>query len=142
MISPTGRSARRSRPTIAVIYFCGASMTAQSSRPFYGEYAWAFDLLIDRPVRKVCAAIVAWLIDRAVLPGTRLLDASCGTGRYAGELARRGYAVEGVDLSSELIETARQSARGHGHSVSFRVGDLLALPAARYDGILCRGTSF
>jgi SAM-dependent methyltransferase len=114
-------------------------MAAQSSRPFYGEYAWAFDLLIDRPVSKECAAITAWLIERGVLPGATLLDAGCGTGRYAGELARRGYAVEGVDRSSELIETAKQSVRGRGHSVSFRVGDILALPAARYDGILCRG---
>jgi SAM-dependent methyltransferase len=114
-------------------------MPAQTSRPFYGEYAWAVDLLIDRPVRKECAAITAWLIERGVLPGATLLDAGCGTGRYAGELARRGYAVEGVDRSSELIETARQALRGHSNSVSFRVGDLLALPVARYDGILCRG---
>jgi len=114
-------------------------MAAQSTRPFYSEYAWAFDLLIDRPVRKECAAITAWFIERGVLPGATLLDAGCGTGRYAGELARRGYAVEGVDQSSELIETARQSVGRHGNSVSFRVGDLLALPAASYDGILCRG---
>jgi SAM-dependent methyltransferase len=114
-------------------------MAEHSSRPFYGEYAWAFDLLIDRPVRKECAVIAAWLIERGILPGATLLDAGCGTGRYAGELARRGYAVEGVDRSSELIETARQSVRGHGDSVSFRVGDLLALPVARYDGSLCRG---
>ena len=114
-------------------------MAEQSSRPFYGDYAWAFDLLIDRPVGQECAAITAWFSERGVLPGATLLDAGCGTGRYAGELARRGYAVEGVDRSSELIETARQSVRGHGNSVSFRVGDLLALPVARYDGILCRG---
>jgi SAM-dependent methyltransferase len=114
-------------------------MTAQSSRPFYGEYAWAFDLLIDRPVRKECAAITAWLIERGIPPGATLLDAGCGTGRYAGELARRGYAIEGVDQSPELIETARQSIGRHGNSASFRVGDLLALPAAGYDGILCRG---
>src|SRR3954464_14079634 len=68
-----------------------------------------------------------------------LLDAGCGTGRYARELARRGYAVEGVDRSAELIEIAKQSACSDGNSVSFRVGDLLAVPAARYDGILCRG---
>ena len=114
-------------------------MAEQSSRPFYGEYAWAFDLLIDRPVGQECAAITAWFSERGVLPGATLLDAGCGTGRYAGELARRGYAVEAVDRSSELIETARQSVRGHGNSVSFRVGDLLTLPVARYDGILCRG---
>ena len=114
-------------------------MAEQSRRPFYGEYAWAFDLLVDRPVGQECAAIAAWFSERGVLPGATLLDAGCGTGRYAGELARRGYAVEGVDRSSELIETANQSVRGHSNSVSFRVGDLLALPVARYDGILCRG---
>jgi SAM-dependent methyltransferase len=114
-------------------------LAEQSTRPFYGEYAWAFDLLIDRPVGQDCAAITAWLSERGVLPGSRLLDAGCGTGRYSRELARRGYAVEGVDRSSDLIETARQSANGHGNSVSFRVGDILALPNARYDGILCRG---
>ena len=26
-------------------------MTTNPRRPFYAEYAWAFDLLIDRPVR-------------------------------------------------------------------------------------------
>ena len=114
-------------------------MAEQSIRPFYGEYAWAFDLLIDRPVRKECATITAWLIERGVLPGAMLLDAGCGTGRYAGELARRGYAVEGVDQSPELVETARQSVGGHGHSVSFRIGDIVDLPTERYDGILCRG---
>lgn len=114
-------------------------MAEQSSRPFYGKYAWAFDLLIDRPVGRECAAITAWLIERGVLPGATLLDAGCGTGRYAGELARRGYTVDGVDRSSELIETAKRSVHGRGRSVSFRVGDILALPAARYDAILCRG---
>jgi hypothetical protein len=39
-------------------------MAEQSSRPFYGEYAWAFDLLIDRPVGQECAAITAWFSER------------------------------------------------------------------------------
>ena len=56
-------------------------MAEQSSRPFYGEYAWAFDLLIDRPVGQECAAITAWFSERGVLPGATLLDAGCGTGR-------------------------------------------------------------
>jgi SAM-dependent methyltransferase len=108
-------------------------------RPFYSEYAWAFDLLIDRPVRKECAAIVSWLNDRGVLPGATILDAGCGTGRYSIELARRGFVVRGVDSSPELVEQATRAAGDRGGLVSFTVGDILALPPASYDAILCRG---
>jgi SAM-dependent methyltransferase len=108
-------------------------------RPFYAEYAWAFDLLIDRPVRKECAAIAAWLIDRGIRPGAEVLDAGCGTGRYAIELARRGYAVHGMDLSPELIEVATRAVGDSAGRVSFTVGDIAHLPTSRYDAILCRG---
>jgi 2-polyprenyl-3-methyl-5-hydroxy-6-metoxy-1,4-benzoquinol methylase len=108
-------------------------------RPFYAEYAWAFDLLIDRPVRRECAAIARWLIDRGVLPGSRILDAGCGTGRYALELARRGYVVHGVDLSPELIAIATHAMGDATGSISFGVGDITHLPASRYAAILCRG---
>lgn len=108
-------------------------------RPFYGEYAWAFDLLIDRPVARECTAIAGWLAERGVASGARLLDAGCGTGRYAIELGRRGYVVEGLDQSPELIDVAKRSAIDQPGSVSFHVGDLLALPDHRCDAILCRG---
>jgi len=108
-------------------------------RPFYGEYAWAFDLLIDRPVHKECAAIASWLVERGVLPGAAILDAGCGTGKYSIELARRGYLVHGVDLSPDLIDIARRSSGAQSGAVTFAVEDILTLPAGRYDGILCRG---
>jgi SAM-dependent methyltransferase len=108
-------------------------------RPFYAEYAWAFDLLIDRPVRKECAVIASWLVERGVLPGRVILDAGCGTGKYSIEMARRGYVVQGVDLSPELIDIAERSSGGQPGSVKFLVGDILELPNNRYEGILCRG---
>jgi SAM-dependent methyltransferase len=108
-------------------------------RPFYAEYAWAFDLLIDRPVRKECAVIAAWLIDRGVLPGAEILDAGCGTGRYAIELARRGYVVRGVDLSPELVDIATRAIGDSTGRLSFGVGDIAHLPTSRYAAILCRG---
>jgi SAM-dependent methyltransferase len=114
-------------------------MTDHSRRPFYAEYAWAFDLLIDRPVRRECGAIAAWLVERGVLPGAELLDAGCGTGRYAIEMARRGYLVHGIDLSPELIDVAERSAHDAPVSASFRVGDILNQPSRRFDAILCRG---
>lgn len=97
------------------------------ARPFYGEYAWAFDLLIDRPVRKECAAIVSWFIERGVRPGTTVLDAGCGTGRYAAELARRGDVVVAVDASQELVDQAMRSVEDRPASLRRRHHDVAAI---------------
>ena len=115
------------------------AMNEATRRPFYAEYAWAFDLLIDRPVRKECAVIAAWLTERGVRPGAEIVDAGCGTGRYALELARRGYVVRGVDLSPDLVGVAIRAMTGSSGRVSFGVGDIADLPASRYAAILCRG---
>ena len=111
----------------------------RNRRPFYTDFAWAFDLLIDRPVARECGVIVTWLIERGVRPGAVLLDAGCGTGRYSIELSRRGYVVHGIDASPELIAEANRAAGTRSGSASFTVGNILALPANRYDAILCRG---
>jgi SAM-dependent methyltransferase len=42
--------------------------------------------------------------------GARVLDAGCGTGRVAIELARRGYDLVGVDLDPAMLEGARAKA--------------------------------
>jgi len=39
---------------------------------------------------------------------TTVLDAGCGTGRVARELARRGVDVVGIDLDREMLATARR----------------------------------
>lgn len=39
-----------------------------------------------------------------------VLDAGCGTGRVAIELARRGIEVVGVDLDAHMLEAARRKA--------------------------------
>jgi SAM-dependent methyltransferase len=109
-----------------------------TDRPFYGSFAWAFDLLVERPVATECAHIAAVLSARAVPRDARLLDAGCGTGRYALTLAGLGYCVTGLDLSPELIAVARQ--RPGAAAVGFEVGDLTR-PAVGppYAAVLCRG---
>lgn len=42
--------------------------------------------------------------------GRTVLDAGCGTGRVAIELARRGFRATGVDADPEMLETARAKA--------------------------------
>ena len=41
-----------------------------------------------------------------------VLDAGCGTGRVAIELARRGLAVVGVDVDGSMLDRARRSEPG------------------------------
>jgi SAM-dependent methyltransferase len=40
----------------------------------------------------------------------RVLDLCCGMGRISSELARRGFAVTGVDITSAFLEAARDDA--------------------------------
>jgi len=109
-------------------------------RPFYDAFAWAYDCLIERPVAAEVAGIVATLARRGVVPGATLLDAGCGTGRYAVELARRGFAVTGIDRAPALLAEARRRPAEAGARVRFAPGDLRAVPSrARFDTIVCRG---
>lgn len=65
----------------------------------------------------------ARLVDAMVAPGSRILDAGCGTGRVAAVLHARGHDVVGVDADTELIAAARQDFPGP----RFLVGDLAEL---------------
>ena len=66
----------------------------------------------------------------------RVLDAGCGTGRIAIELARRGVAIVGVDLDEVMLAQARQKAP----QLDWRLGDLstLALDGG-FDAIVLAG---
>ncbi len=55
----------------------------------------------------------------------RVLDAGCGTGRVAIELARRGFEVAGVDIDDEMISGARAKEQELGwHQMDLTVFDL------------------
>ena len=71
--------------------------------------------------------------DRAELgPGDAALDACCGTGDFALELANRvgaGGAVVGCDFSEPMLDVARAKAAERGLSqLRFEWADALALP--------------
>ena len=50
------------------------------------------------------------LVESLVPAGGSVLDAGCGTGRVAIELARRGYDVVGIDLDPAMLDSARSKA--------------------------------
>lgn len=56
------------------------------------------------------AAFVERLLGTLDPPGRTVLDAGCGTGRVARELARRGAEVVGVDSDASMLDVARAEA--------------------------------
>jgi len=69
--------------------------------------------------------LLGWLPPR--LDALRVLDAGCGTGAMAVELARRGARVTAVDLSENLIELARERLPDDvdPRQIDFVAGDML-----------------
>lgn len=68
-----------------------------------------------RPDASVAADVEAMhrLLIELGIDGGRLLDAPCGSGRHAIGLARLGYEVDGVDISSDLVRIAHGRLASH-----------------------------
>jgi ubiquinone/menaquinone biosynthesis C-methylase UbiE len=58
----------------------------------------------------------------------RTLDLACGYGRMTLELASKGYNVEGLDISSNLIKKAKLDAKEVGLKIKYILGSMLDLP--------------
>ncbi len=75
--------------------------------------------------------------------GSRLLDVPCGNGRHSLELARRGHALTGLDLSEEFLAEARRSSAERALDVRWILGDMRRMePGGDFDGAFCFGNSF
>ena len=72
----------------------------------------------------------------------RILDIGCGTGRHSIELAKRGYAMTGIDLSASLLEKARSKSREMDVIVDFILCDARKIPFEKqFDAaiMICEG---
>jgi SAM-dependent methyltransferase len=75
------------------------------------------------------------IVALALRPGERVLDVGCGPGRHAHELARRGIAVHGVDISAPFVEVA---TAGAPPGSTFERLDARRLPFDReFDAAIC-----
>jgi SAM-dependent methyltransferase len=97
------------------------------------DYAARFrDELADRPLDRAMLGAFAELV-RAAAAGP-VADVGCGTGRVTALLAGLGLQVSGIDLSPQMVATAR---REHP-ALRFEVGSMLALdlPDGALGGVL------
>lgn len=80
-------------------------------------------------------------IEKYIKPGGRVLEIGAATGRYSHTLARRGYAVDAVELVEHNIEIFRKNTLPD-ENITITQGnamDLSAFPDGQYDITLLLG---
>lgn len=71
-------------------------------------------------------------------PGSSILDMGCGTGRHSVELARRGYRMTGVDLSTGMLNQAQKAAKEAGVEIEFIQSNATTFKTdKKFDGAIC-----
>jgi magnesium-protoporphyrin O-methyltransferase len=81
------------------------------------------------------ATMLSWLPQD--LTGRRVLDAGCGPGMAAIELARRGAEVVAVDLSPTLVQLAQERYGGDPalRRITWKAGDMLDPALGTFDHV-------
>lgn len=102
--------------------------------PFlFGEEAWT-----GAPVQ-----VDSMISTLGLRPGARILDLGCGIGRHSLELARRGFAVTGVDRTAAYLHQGREKADEEGLTVEFLQADMREFRrSGAFDAAISMFTSF
>lgn len=111
-------------------------MTDDVWREFFDSFAPQYmnEVFTTDSVREA-----GFLIDLLELPvGASVIDIGCGTGRHAVELAKAGYAVTGVDISSGMLSEARLAAERAGVELELVQADATTFDLGReFDAAVC-----
>jgi ubiquinone/menaquinone biosynthesis C-methylase UbiE len=116
-------------------------MEPGQTRADFDDIAKSYDQEIPAHMREhYCAKKVSFIIRKLkeFIPGAeshavRGLDCGCGTGRHVKRFTEEGFVVDGIDVSSGMIEAARSNNRDT--SAIFYVGsaDTTPFPDETYD---------
>jgi SAM-dependent methyltransferase len=105
------------------------------------RYDQIADIYEQRSGQTVSDPATAALLDLAGdVGGLRLLEAACGPGRVARELARRGATLTGLDISAALLAKARAHEAAEPLGIRYRHADVTArgvLDGQVFDGVVC-----
>lgn len=111
--------------------------------PLYDAFSGDYDRFVDWEGR--LAYDLPFLVEElGRARARRVLDVACGTGWHAIALSQRGYEVVGADISTRMIERARENAAREGGPVRFvqaGFGQLAGQVDEGFGGLICMGNS-
>ncbi len=93
-------------------------------RAIYTNFAYIYDkLMYDIDYSKWVEYIEAVFKANGLEPRI-ILDLGCGTGNFCIEMAKRGYDMIGIDLSTEMLSCAKEKSEDEGVDVLYLNQDM------------------
>jgi len=104
------------------------------------EYLTLYKHRDEKEARLLVKSILS-IID--IKKEAKVLDLACGAGRYSIEFAKKGFAITAVDLSKNLLDTARKNAEALNVNIDLIRADLRQFKIeTKFDLVLNLFTSF
>jgi len=95
----------------------------------YWKDVYAINGVQAEIIRDRHAAVLEWIDNLSLAPGSQVLEIGCGAGFMAIALAQKGFCVHAIDSVEAMIELARDHANeaGAADRLSLDVGDVYSL---------------
>jgi SAM-dependent methyltransferase len=106
-------------------------------KPYRDDLAYIHDVGHGNFARGAAPGLLHFLHDRGITAGL-VIDLGCGTGIWARELVRAGFAVLGIDISPSMIALARKRVP----AAKFRIGSFLEAPLPECVAVTSLGECF
>jgi len=114
-----------------------------SAKDFFDKLAPYYDVIYKERFKEKTKEEVTF-IQNFLHKKATLLDIACGTARHLIELKTKGYEVMGIDLSSNILQIARNKIKNLKLNIKLIQADMKNLPllTQSVDMIICLFSSF
>ena len=103
----------------------------------FQDYAYYYNAFYQDKDYRAESAQVDMLLKKYGNDIKSIVNYGCGTGRHDIELAKIGYQCMGIDMSSLMIDIARQNVKDENINIDFSVEDIRSYePISKYDAVI------